>query len=68
MGNISTSRHLKNAINTNGLWNGKMTMHRTNIFLPLRMLQRLRDEAKALGISVAELVRWIIDKYFEGEE
>lgn len=68
MGNISTSLHLKNVININGLWSGKMTMRRTNIYLPLRMLQKLRDEAKALGISVAELIRRIIDLYFGGKE
>jgi hypothetical protein len=40
-------------------------MKRFQIYLPVRMWERLKKEAAALGISIAELIRRILDKYFE---
>ena len=38
-------------------------MHRTNIYLTERQQKRLSAEAKRLGISLAELIRRILDQH-----
>jgi len=40
-------------------------MKRFQIYLPLRMWESLKKEAKQLEISVAELIRRIIDQYLK---
>jgi len=39
-------------------------MKRFQIYLPVRMWDRLKKQAQKLGISIAELIRRIIDEYF----
>jgi len=40
-------------------------MKRFQIYLPIRMWEQLKKEANALEISIAELIRRIIDKFFK---
>ena len=40
-------------------------MHRTQIYIPERDIKRLRDISRETGKSIGELVRRLIDEYFE---
>lgn len=40
-------------------------MHRTNIYLTERQEKMLQKEATKLGISMAELIRRVLDTYLE---
>lgn len=42
-----------------------MNYHRTCIYLTKVQVKRLKDEAKKKGLSTAELIRRIIDNFFE---
>lgn len=44
------------------------SMVRTNIYLTQPQVSRLRDQAEASGLSVAEIVRRAIDSYYDKEE
>jgi len=43
-------------------------MHRTNIYLTERQQKALQKEAQKLGVSVAELIRRILDKHLDGKQ
>jgi len=43
-------------------------MHRTNIYLTERQKKALHKEARKLGVSVAELIRRILDKHLDGKQ
>ena len=44
-----------------------MKMLRTNICLPVQMLNRLRSAASEKGISMSEMLRRIVDEWSEGQ-
>ncbi len=43
----------------------RCTMHRTNIYLTERQQKALQKEAQKLGVSVAELIRRILDRHLD---
>jgi predicted DNA-binding protein len=38
-------------------------MNRTNIYLPLPTIERLREMSEKTGLSVAEIIRRAVDAY-----
>lgn len=45
-----------------------MKMHRTQISLPPVLFGWLKDEAERKGISIAELIRRILDREYEDQQ
>lgn len=45
-----------------------MKMHRTNLCLPLILVEGLRKASKERGISFAELVRRILGEWVDSQE
>ncbi|KXS42987.1 MAG: hypothetical protein AWU54_1167 [Candidatus Frackibacter sp. T328-2] len=43
-------------------------MKRTQISLPQQMIDKLDETAKEKGISRSELIRYIIDSYYENRK
>jgi len=43
-------------------------MHRTNIYLTERQQKALQKEAQKLGVSVAELIRRILDRHLDQKQ
>jgi hypothetical protein len=41
-------------------------MKRVQIYLTLRLIGLLRSDAKKFGISVSEMIRRILDEYYNG--
>lgn len=44
-----------------------MKMIRTNFYYPPRMIVRLKQIAKILGLPVSEIIRRAVDKYLDEE-
>ena len=45
-----------------------LPMKRTNFYLPITLLTRLKDKARETGYSVSELVRQAIERFLTGEK